>query len=540
MMTASTPKPLLLLILDGWGINPEKNAKGNAIEEAPATYYDTLMQTYPNIPIAASEEYVGLPEGQMGNSEVGHMTLGAGRVIYQELTRINKDIHDGTFFNNPVLTEAMATAKKRGKTLHLMGLLSPGGVHSHEDHVMALIKMARQQGVESLRIHAFLDGRDVPPRSAENSLRKIEEGLLDADYPQIATVSGRYYAMDRDNRWERTQLAYETLLLPQDATSVADVGKGMTAEAGRRHLLSLNALHLSYENDLSDEFVMPCITDLTYSGMQDDDVVIFFNFRPDRARQITRALTETQFEGFERSRVLNGLHFVCFTPYDAKFVGLPIAFPKQSMNDLLPEVLAKAGLTQLRIAETEKYAHVTYFFNGGREEPFEGEDRILINSPRVATYDLQPEMSLPEVKTKLVDAINSGKYDVIIANFANPDMVGHCGKMAPAIDAVKAVDGTLKELTEAILAKGGMLLLTADHGNIENMIDTDGGEHTAHTVNLVPFLMVGEQAQRFAFRPSNELYGLANVAPTMLTMLGLPIPAAMTSPSMVQEAVPVA
>ncbi|MFM7467900.1 MAG: 2,3-bisphosphoglycerate-independent phosphoglycerate mutase [Vampirovibrionales bacterium] len=528
--------PLVLLILDGWGLSQTQDSPGNAIELAPATWFKHLLATKPHVPIQASESFVGLPEGQIGNSEVGHMTFGAGRVLYQELTKINKHIADGLFEKNEVLLEAMAVAKKRGTRFHVMGLASPGGVHSHEDHLIALLKIARHQGLSEVYVHAFLDGRDVPPKSAEASLRRIEETLLDLDFPQIATIHGRYYAMDRDNRWERVRLAYETMVRDAEQASALEDSGNMTAQShGRRHLLSLNALHLSYEQNVLDEFVLPAITDLTYDGMKDGDVVVFINFRPDRAREITAAFVDPQFQGFERSKVLKDLHFVCMTPYDSKLASVPVAFPKEPMVDFFPEVIAKAGLTQLRIAETEKYAHVTYFFSGGKEACFEGETRLLVDSPRIATYDLQPAMSLPEVKAKLVDAIQNKRYDVMICNFANPDMVGHCGKLEAAIEAVKAVDSALKEVCDAVESVKGTLFVSADHGNIEQMFDEHGGEHTAHTINPVPFVMVGQAEAQFKFK-HDARFSLANVAPTLLTVLGLPIPQAMTASSMLEPA----
>jgi 2,3-bisphosphoglycerate-independent phosphoglycerate mutase len=507
--------PLLLLIFDGWGLRTEET--GNAITLAQPSYYEQLLQRYPWRVIEASGEPVGLPDGQMGNSEVGHMNMGAGRIVYQELTRINKSIRDGDFFENPVLLNAMAQAKTHGTTLHLMGLVSDGGVHSDLPHLQALISMAKMQGVENLRVHAFLDGRDVPPRSAEAYLRSVEETLLEHDYPQIATIIGRYYAMDRDNRWERVQLAYDNLV----------------SAKGAKHMLSINGLKFAYHQDQNDEFVPPMVTDLSYEGMADGDSVIFFNFRPDRARQITEALTSPNFAGFARERVVNNLHFACMTLYDDRFP-LPVAYPKQKLDCILAEVLAEHGVRQLRTAETEKYAHVTFFFNGGFEPPFPGEDRKLVPSPKVATYDMQPEMSLPKVAQGVVEAVESGQYDFIVANFANPDMVGHTGKLPAAIDAVKAVDDALKQVTEAVLNAGGVMLLTADHGNIEQMINETGGEHTAHTTDPVPLVLVSQDA-RLKLKETGE-YSLSSISPTVLELLGLNVPPQMTSPSMLAPA----
>lgn len=504
-------QPVLLLILDGWGLR--EDGPGNAIEMAHATHYKHLLKTYPWIPIEASGEAVGLPDGQMGNSEVGHMNMGAGRIVYQELTRIDKSIRDGDFFENKELLAAMNHAKKTGGTLHLMGLLSDGGVHSHISHLVALIDMAKENGIENLKVHAFLDGRDVPPRSAEEYLRAIEEVLLDEGFPQIATISGRYYAMDRDNRWERVEQAYHNIVMA----------------TGNHHPLSLNALGRSYIEDISDEFVLPTVTDFSYTGMNDGDSMIFFNFRPDRAREITRAFFEKDFTGFERKKVINNLHFTCMTLYDETF-DLPVAYPKQRLNRLLAEIISEQGIKQFHTAETEKYAHVTFFFNGGFETPYPGEDRKMIPSPKVATYDLQPEMSLNGVTCSILEALGSKQYGFIVANFANPDMVGHTGKLDPAIDAVKFVDEALGKVVEAILDAGGILLLTADHGNIETMVDANGGEHTAHTTLPVPMVLVSNNPNLRL--DQSQTFGLCSIAPTVLELLGIPVPLEMTAPSM--------
>lgn len=501
----------MLLILDGWGIRDD--GPGNAIELADPTFYEHLLATYPWIALEASGEAVGLPDGQMGNSEVGHLNMGAGRVVYQEITRIHKSIREGDFFTNPEFLKAVAHVKHTGGTLHLMGLVSDGGVHSAMEHLMALIDLAKAQQVANMRVHAFLDGRDVPPKSAEGYLRQVEEKLMAVGYPQIATVSGRYYAMDRDKRWERTRLAYENIV----------------SATGKRHMLSVDALLWSYAQEVNDEFVVPVVTDMTYEGVQDGDAVIFFNFRPDRARQLTRAFTEPGFNGFDRVRCPANLHFVCMTLYDETF-GLPVAYPKQKMDHILAEVLSRQGLRQFRTAETEKYAHVTFFFNGGFEEPYPGEDRRMVPSPQVATYDLQPEMHVAEVVRVIQEAVASGKYDFIVANFANPDMVGHTGILPAAVEAVKAIDTAIRQVTEAVLQAGGILMLTADHGNVETMIDEHGGPHTAHTTALVPFILISD-------RPDLKLdtsrrYALSDVSPTILDLFGIAKPPEMTAPSM--------
>lgn len=502
--------PLLLLILDGWGIHPDAPTDNDpTLTKAPL--YHAMLKQYPWIPIAASELSVGLPAGQIGNSEVGHLTLGAGRVLYQDLTRIDKAIEDGTFNQNDVFLNAIEHAKKHNSTLHLMGLVSDGGVHSHVSHLVALIKLAKDKGVEKLNVHAFLDGRDVPPKSAEESLMKVEEVLLDLDYPQIQTISGRYFAMDRDNRWDRTEQAYNNLL----------------TGSGQRHFLSTRAVNYHYEDDVTDEFIPPSVTDLEFQGMQNEDAILFFNFRPDRARQLTAAIVQADFNEFERKKVLENIFYGCMGTYDKAF-GLPVAYPKAKPSDIFPEIVSKAGLKQFRTAETEKYAHVTYFFNGGQEQPFDGEDRELIPSPKVATYDLQPEMSLPKVAETLINAINSDKYDVLVANFANPDMVGHTGIMGAAEEAVEAIDKAINDVANAILSKGGVMCLTADHGNVEQMTDAEGNPHTAHTVHHVPFLVISNHLDVELSQAKG--LGLSHVAPTLLQLLGLEIPDSMDAP----------
>ena len=513
-MDKTTHKPVMLLILDGWGIR--EDVPGNAITQANPPFYQHLLDTYPNIAVEASGEAVGLPEGQMGNSEVGHLNMGAGRVVYQEITRINKSIREGDFFSNAVLNEAIAHAKTSGGALHLMGLVSDGGVHSSLDHLMACIDLAKREGVKTLRVHAFLDGRDVPPQSAECYLASVEQKLADTGYDQIATIHGRYYAMDRDNRWERVQLAYDNLVEAK----------------GKRHPFSIDALKWSYKQDLHDEFVVPAVTDLSYEGVHDGDSIIFFNFRPDRARQITRALTQPDFSGFERGKRVEHLYFACMTLYDETF-GLPVAYPKQKLDNILAEVISKRGLKQFRTAETEKYAHVTFFFNGGFEEPYAGETRHMVPSPKVATYDLQPEMNAAEVTRVVVEAIGSGGYDLIVTNFANPDMVGHTGMLGAAVDAVAAIDGCLQKIVDAILKADGILMLTADHGNCETMIDEHGGPHTAHTTNQVPFILISKVPQLRL--DTSRRYSLSDVSTTILDVLEIPAPPEMTSPSMLQR-----
>lgn len=508
----------MLLILDGWGIREE--TPGNAIKLAHPTFYDSLLANYPNTALDASGEAVGLPDGQMGNSEVGHLNMGAGRVVYQEITRINKSIREGDFFENPVFLSAINHAKETGGTLHLMGLVSDGGVHSSLDHLMALLDLVNQQELQKVRVHAFLDGRDVSPQSAEQYLRQVEEKLLALDLPQIATIHGRYYAMDRDNRWERTQKAYDNL----------------TLASGRKHPFSVDALLWSYKQEIYDEFVEPAVCDFTFEGMQDGDAILFFNFRPDRARQITRAFTQSDFSGFHREKLPVNLYFGCMTLYDETF-SLPVAYPKQKMDHILSEVLSAKGLTQFRTAETEKYAHVTFFFNGGFEAPYPGEDRHMVPSPKVATYDLQPEMNVGQLTDVICEALNSGKYDFLVANFANPDMVGHTGILAAAEEAVSAIDHAIQRVVEAVLHIDGVLLLTADHGNCETMIDENGGPHTAHTTNLVPLILISNRPELKLDK--SRRYSLSDISPTILAILGVPQPPEMTAPSILAVSQPV-
>ncbi len=506
-------KTVALLILDGWGIREE--VPGNAIKLADPSYYDSLLARFPNIALQASGEAVGLPMGQMGNSEVGHLNMGAGRVVYQEITRINKSIREGDFYQNPVLLSAISHVKHSGGVFHLMGLVSDGGVHSSLDHLMALLDLCKQQGIANVRVHAFLDGRDVSPQSAEKYLQQVEEKLAALEFPQIATINGRYYAMDRDNRWERTQKAYENL----------------TQGNGRKHPFSIDSLLWSYRQDVFDEFVEPAVCDFTYDGMKDGDAVLFFNFRPDRARQITRAFTQPDFTGFTREKMLQNLYYSCMTLYDETF-NLPVAYPKQKMDRILAEVISEKGLTQFRTAETEKYAHVTFFFNGGFEQPYPGEVRHLVPSPMVATYDLQPEMNAAIVADVVCEALDSGNYDFLVVNFANPDMVGHTGVLAAAEQAVAAIDQSIRQVAETVLKNDGVLLITADHGNCETMIDENGGPHTAHTTNLVPLILISNRPELNLDR--SRQYSLSDIAPTLLDLLGVAKPPEMTSPSILK------
>ncbi|MGY6554597.1 MAG: 2,3-bisphosphoglycerate-independent phosphoglycerate mutase [Wenzhouxiangella sp.] len=498
------PAPVVLLILDGWGHRDP--APDNAISVARTPNWDRLWAHAPHAFLLTSGAQVGLPDGQMGNSEVGHMNLGAGRVVYQELTRINKAIREGAFQHNRALLDAIAAAKASGGTVHLLGLLSPGGVHSHEDHILAVLQLALEQAVPRVAVHAFLDGRDMPPRSAAASLKKLEHAVADDSRAQIASICGRYYAMDRDQRWERTQKAWRLVV---------------EAEGEQQADSALSGLQAAYQRGEDDEFVQP-----TRIGqpcpIRDGDVVLFMNFRADRARQLTRALIHPEFAGFARRRPELAA-MATLTRYHEDF-SCAAAFPPETLPELLGEVVSAAGKKQLRIAETEKYAHVTYFFNGGDERVFAGEDRVLIPSPKVATYDLQPEMSALELGKRLVDAIERGGYDLIVCNVANPDMVGHTGKMEAAVAAVEAVDALLGQALVAVERSGGEMLVTADHGNVEQMTDPDSGQsHTAHTLNPVPLVYFGP-------RPPNQICdgSLRDIAPTLLHLLGLEPPAAMT------------
>ncbi|MDR1939251.1 MAG: 2,3-bisphosphoglycerate-independent phosphoglycerate mutase [Clostridiales bacterium] len=504
-----------LLILDGFGYTPD--TYGNAVRESGIPFISAIKKKYPYAYIKCSGEDVGLPKGQMGNSEVGHTNIGAGRIVFQELVKISKAIEDGAFFENREILAAVDSVKKNGGSLHLMGLLSDGGVHSHIDHLFALLRLAKKRGVKETFVHCFLDGRDVPPSSGREYIVKLENYMKEISYGRIATVTGRYYAMDRDNRWERVEKAYK---------AIAD-GDGLFTESAE------NALALSAA---TDEFVVPAVVikdGKPIGEVRRGDSVIFYNFRPDRAREITRAFTEEGFEGFKRKKGLIGVNYVCFTQYDAKFAAFPklsVAFKPQSMTNLFGGVVAQKGLKQLRIAETEKYAHVTFFFNGGVEEPFEGQDNVLIPSPKVETYDQKPEMSAYEVADKAVGLIKSGKYDVMILNFANCDMVGHTGVMTAAVKAVGVVDECTKRVVEAVLATGGVAVITADHGNAEKMYEADGSPYTAHTVsNPVPFIVVGA-GENVKLRQDARL---ADIAPTLLKILGIEKPAEMTGESII-------
>ena len=501
--------PVVLLILDGWGYRAESADNAIALAELPA--WRRLLAECPNTLIHTEGRFVGLPDGQMGNSEVGHMNIGAGRIVYQDLTRIDAAIEDGSFGRNPELLAAIAAAEAHDGCLHVFGLLSPGGVHSHEQHIFAFLRLAAVQGARRVRVHAFLDGRDMPPKSAEASLIALQALCDSLGQTEIASVTGRYFAMDRDKRWERMATAYRAIV---DADG--DVRAGS----------ALEALHEAYARGETDEFLQATV--LPEAGpMQDGDAVVFMNFRADRARQLTASFTDPGFRGFDRSRVPALSAFVCLSEYDA---ALParVAYPPEILANTLADVLAENGRTQLRIAETEKYAHVTFFFNGGVERAVAGEERILIASPQVATYDLQPEMSCPELTEKLVEAIASGRFDVIICNIANPDMVGHTGSLPAAILAAQAVDKALAAVRDAVAKAGGVLLVTADHGNVEMMRDPDtGAPHTAHTVGPVYFVMCGKTC---SLRAGGSL---RDIAPTVLELLALPKPAEMTGNSLI-------
>ena len=506
-------KPVVLMILDGFGLNDRHEA--NAVYEANTPNIDSLMQNYPYVKGNASGLAVGLPDGQMGNSEVGHLNMGAGRIVYQELTRITKEIEDGDFFQNEALKKAMENAKAKDSALHLFGLLSDGGVHSHITHLYGLLEMAKREGLSKVYVHGFMDGRDTAPTSGIEYVKALEEEMAKIGVGKIASLSGRYYAMDRDNRWDRVEKAYRALTL----------GEGNTASD------AVSAMQASYDDGKTDEFVIPTV--ITEDGqaigkVSADDSVIFFNFRPDRAREITRAFCSDDFDGFDRSQRLP-LTYVCFTEYDVTIPNKEIAFHKVELHNTFGEFLAAHGKTQARIAETEKYAHVTFFFNGGVEEPNPGEDRILVKSPKVATYDLQPEMSAYEVCDKLCDAITSDKYDVIIINFANPDMVGHTGVEAAAIKAVEAVDSCVGRAVEALKSVDGTMFICADHGNCEQLVNYETGEPlTAHTTNPVPFILVNADPS-YGLRKNGCL---ADIIPTLIELMGMEQPEEMTGKSL--------
>jgi 2,3-bisphosphoglycerate-independent phosphoglycerate mutase len=511
---AGDVRPVVLLILDGFGCR--EDAPDNAITRANAPRWRALLATYPHTTIDASELRVGLPEGQMGNSEVGHLNIGAGRVVYQDFTRIDVAIRDGEFAHNAALVDAVQAARRGNATLHVLGLLSPGGVHSHERQIAAMVDMAATGGAKRVAVHAFLDGRDTPPRSAGASLDFIERVCARHANARVASICGRYYAMDRDRRWERVAPAY-ALIVDGTAPHVARSAH--------------EALAAAYARGESDEFVQATAIVDSHGGptrIEDGDVVVFMNFRADRARQLTRALTSVSFDGFERARVPRLSRFVCLTSYGDEFSRLPVAFAPQTVGNGFGEYIAKLGLSQLRIAETEKYAHVTYFFNGGSEAVYPGEDRILVPSPKVATYDLQPEMSAPEGTDRLVAAIASGRYDAIVCNFANGDMVGHTGNFDAAKRAIEALDACIGRVVDATRAAGGEVLITADHGNAERMHDDATGQaHTAHTLNLVPLVYVGRRASL------DSGGALQDIAPTLLALMGLPKPPEMSGHSLV-------
>ncbi|HXW91199.1 MAG TPA: 2,3-bisphosphoglycerate-independent phosphoglycerate mutase [Terriglobales bacterium] len=523
------PKPLVLIILDGWGFRREVEANAIALARKPT--YDRLLRDYPNVLVHTSGKYVGLPEGQMGNSEVGHLNIGAGRIVHMDSTRIDRMIQSGEFFRQPVLLDVIEHARGEERRLHLFGLVSDGGVHSHQSHLHALLKMAKQSGLERVFVHAFMDGRDTLPTSGAGFLEQLEQKMREYNCGKVASVEGRYYAMDRDRRWERTAQAFNAMVY-------GDGGAG-------KHAAAVQGVKDSYNQGVTDEFIVPFVcTDKSgqpRATIRDDDACICFNFRADRVRQITRALARNSalnpkggrdLPGAEeldsvlpRDRVPRNLHYACMTRYDKNFT-LPVVIPPTSLDHILANVMAQAKLRNLRVAETEKYAHVTYFFNGGVEQPFPGEDRILVPSPKVATYDLKPEMSAAGVTDALVKAVNDNAFDVIIANFANADMVGHSGKIEPTVKAVETVDACLQPIEAAVRGRGGAMIITADHGNAEMMVDpVSGGPHTAHTTNPVPFIVVAENSKQFTLKPDGSL---RDIAPTILGMLGIPEPKEMT------------
>jgi 2,3-bisphosphoglycerate-independent phosphoglycerate mutase len=523
------PKPLVLIILDGWGYRAE--TKANAIAMARKPTYDRLLREYPNTLIHTSGQFVGLPDGQMGNSEVGHLNIGAGRIVHMDITRIDRMIQNGEFFSHPVLLQAMKHARSGGRKLHLFGLVSDGGVHSRQEHLYALIKMAKQQGLDRVFVHAFMDGRDTLPTNGAGYLQQLQQKMREYNCGQIATVNGRYYAMDRDRRWERIAKAYDAMVF----------GKG----EGGTYVDPVQGMKESYNKGVTDEFVVPfvCVDNRgePVAKIGDEDSCICFNFRADRVRQMTRALCRnsglndkggSDLPGasdldatIPRDSVPKNLTYVCMTQYDKNFA-LPVVIPPESLSNILANVMASSSMRNLRVAETEKYAHVTYFFNGGVEQPFPGEDRLLVPSPKVATYDLKPEMSAQGIADAVVKAVNDGTFDVIIVNFANADMVGHSGKIEPTVKAVETVDACLGEIEKAVRSRGGAMLITADHGNAELMIDPEtGGPHTAHTTNPVPFIVIAEDARQYSLKPNGSL---RDISPTMLGMLGISEPKEMT------------
>ena len=505
-------KPVLLCIMDGFGWVPNETF-GNAVVAAKTPHLDALMAKYPMTTIDASGMAVGLPDGQMGNSEVGHTNMGAGRIVYQQLTLITKSIHDGEMLKNPVLVKNMKAAIEAGKAIHLMGLVGTGGVHSHADHWFGVLEMAKHLGAKEVYLHCITDGRDTDPHSGKGFLADLQAKLDELGVGEIASVSGRYYAMDRDNNWDREEKAYAAFVYGE----------------GEHAANAAEAIEASYAADKTDEFVLPCVT-CEGGRVQDGDTVIFMNFRPDRARQMTRIFCDDAFTGFERRGGRKQVHYVCMAEYDATMPNCEVAYPPVELKNVLGQYLSENGKTQLRIAETEKYAHVTFFFNGGVEAPYEGEDRCVIPSPKVATYDLKPEMSAPEVADECVKRIESGKYDVVILNFANCDMVGHTGVFEAAVKAVEAVDAAVEKVVTAVLNAGGCAFLTADHGNAEKMKNPDGTPFTAHTTNVVPFVVIGCGDVKL-----REGGCLADIAPTMLPYIGLPVPAEMTGKSIIAE-----
>ena len=504
----------MLMILDGFGNN--SNTSGNAVQIAKTPNIDELMKKNPTTQIHASGLDVGLPEGQMGNSEVGHTNIGAGRIVYQELTRITKSIEDGDFFSVPELCAAIEHCKKNNSKLHIMGLLSDGGVHSHMRHLFAILELAKRKGFEDVYVHCFLDGRDTPPASGENYILKLEEKMKEKQIGRIATIAGRFYAMDRDKRWQRVEKAYNAMVR----------GEGVKSTSAEM------AIESSYQKEVFDEFVEPtviCSNGKPVATIEDNDSVIFYNFRPDRAREITRAIVDKDFKDFE-TKDLKNLYFVCFTQYDETMPNVEIAFKPTVLKNTFGEYISGKGLKQLRIAETEKYAHVTFFFNGGNEKQYEGEDRILVPSPKVETYDLKPEMSAYEVTENVVNAIKSQKYNAIILNYANPDMVGHTGNLDAAVKAIEAIDECVGKVIKAINEVNGVLLITADHGNAEQMVDYKTGEpHTAHTTNPVPLVLIGMEDVKL------KEGKLADLAPTMLDIMGLEKPEEMTGESLIEK-----
>jgi len=503
-----------LMILDGWGIG--KDYEGNATTRANTPYLDNLILKYPNVPIQASGLDVGLPDGQMGNSEVGHMNLGAGRIIYQSLTKITKEIDEGEFYNKKELLLAIEHAKKNNSKVHLMGLTSKGGVHSHLNHLFGLLELGKKNDFTNMYVHAFMDGRDVDPKSGQFDIAELNDKMKEIGVGKLATLVGRYYAMDRDNRWDRVEKAY----------------KAIVSSEGLYSQNAVESLKEFYNKNITDEFIEPIVMTENakpIAKIEDGDAVIFFNFRPDRARELTRAIVDEEFNGFDRKAKIENLYFACLTQYDKTIKNVSVVYGPEVIENTLGQYLSDKGLRQLRIAETEKYAHVTFFFNGGIEEPSNGEERVLVNSPKVATYDLQPEMSALEVRDKAVENIKSEKYDTMVLNFANPDMVGHTGIMEAAVSALETVDKCVKDVVEAVLSIGGKLIITADHGNLEQMLDYDtGNPMTAHTTNPVNCIVVGED--NIELRKNSKL---ADIAPTMLDMMNLEKPKEMTGESII-------